>query len=67
MTVFVMVVMIVAMVMMTVVVCMVVGMGMTPGATYGLVQHVDPDSSDDQKTAGSYSRHVGQSDPETCF
>ena len=38
----VMVMMFVAMVIMTVVVCMVVGMGMTSGAAYGLIQHVNP-------------------------
>ena len=63
----VMVMMIVAMVIMTVVVCMVVGMGMTSGAAYGLIQHVNPDRSDDQKTAGSYSRHVCETDAKTCF
>ena len=55
----------VVMAMMIVVVCMVVGMCMTSDATYSLVQHVDPDSSDNQKTAGSYCRHVGQPDAET--
>ena len=42
-----MVMMFVAMVIMPVVVCMIVGMGMTLGAAYRLIQHVNPDRSDD--------------------